>query len=200
MENFVVSESNNKEFKKLDAGSYPSKLVALVDLGTQRSEFEGEIKEQKKIRLLFEVNEQKEDGSNFTIKKDFTLSLDESAGLRKFLQTWRGKTFTAEELKGFDIAKLLGANALLSIVEKESKNGKVYSTLDTASILPKGMTAFENKIEPFFFLISEKSNWEKLDKWTQETILQSKEGLASGLKLTEQASEAKQESDDDLPF
>jgi hypothetical protein len=200
MENFTLTENEGSTFKQLEAGSYPAKLIGLIDLGTQRNEFEGQIKEPKKIRLVFEVNEERETGVNFTIKKDFTWSFHEKAGLRKFLQTWRGKSFTAEELKGFDLTKLLGVNALLAIGTKESKNGKTYSTLDSASLMPKGMTPFIGSLEPFIFLISSGANWERLDKWTQETILQSPEGLAKGYKIIEQESKAVATTDDDLPF
>lgn len=42
------------------------------------------------------------------VSKEFTLSLNEKSKLRQALQSWRGKAFTAEELQGFDLRKVLG--------------------------------------------------------------------------------------------
>ena len=67
-------------------------------------------------------------------------SLHERAALRKFLEAWRGRPFTPEELKGFDLTKLLGQPCLLGIVHQE-REGKTFAGISSCMKLPRGMTA-----------------------------------------------------------
>ena len=61
-----------------------------------------------------------------TVSRTFTVSLHEKANLRKFLSAWRGRDFTTEEAKAFDVSKLLGAYCMVNVTESET-NGKTYS-------------------------------------------------------------------------
>ena len=71
------------------------------------------------------------------ISKEYTVSLGEKANLYGDLVSWRGRDFTEEELQGFQIKKILGANCLVNVV----KNKKGYSQVAAVAKLPKGMTA-----------------------------------------------------------
>jgi hypothetical protein len=89
------------------------------------------------------------------ISKEFTLSMHEKASLRKFLESWRGKGFTEEEAKSFDVTKLLGAACMISILHKV-KDGKTYAEISSVSAIPKGMVCppsinenFEFNYDPF---------------------------------------------------
>jgi glutamate mutase epsilon subunit len=66
----------------------------------------------------------------------------EKANLRKILTSWRGKAFTEEEARAFDITKLLGATCMLNIVHKPGTKDptKVYEEIASVSTLPKGLT------------------------------------------------------------
>ncbi len=77
------------------------------------------------------------------IYKRYTLSLHENASLRKDLENWRGKKFTEEELQGFDLEKLLGVNALITVVHSQGADGKTYSNIAAVSKLMKGMAPLE---------------------------------------------------------
>ena len=55
------------------------------------------------------------------ISKEFTLSMHEKSSLRAFLTSWRGKGFTEDEAKAFDVTKLLGVPCMLSIVHEPGK-------------------------------------------------------------------------------
>ena len=46
-----------------------------------------------------------------TINKSYTVSLHDKASLRKDLAAWRGKDFSDEEAKGFDVQYLEGGLA-----------------------------------------------------------------------------------------
>jgi hypothetical protein len=68
-----------------------------------------------------------------------TMSLNEKANLRKTLHAWRGRDFTPEELKAFNMGKLVGAPALLNVVHEEGKNGKTYAGIFSITPLPAAM-------------------------------------------------------------
>lgn len=129
----------------ISAGTVQAVCFAVFDLGLQDTGFkseEGDPVIQHKIKVGFEVNETipegKYQGKRATIYKDYTLSLSEKANLRKDLESWRGQAFTDKELEGFDVEKLVGTNAMLSIIHKDSK-GKTYANIATVGKLMKGL-------------------------------------------------------------
>jgi hypothetical protein len=73
-----------------------------------------------------------------TISKSYTVSLHEKASLRKDLASWRGKDFTDEEAKAFDVSVLVGAWCMIGVTTSEN-NGKTYSNISTLSRLPAAM-------------------------------------------------------------
>jgi len=73
-----------------------------------------------------------------TISKSYTVSLHEKAGLRKDLAAWRGRDFTDEEAKGFDVSKLIGAYCMVNVTTSES-NGKTYSNVAGLTPLPAAL-------------------------------------------------------------
>jgi hypothetical protein len=74
------------------------------------------------------------------ISKEYTLSMNEKANLRKDLKSWRGKDFTDEEAKKFDITNLLGVSCMLNVIHVTSKDGsKQYASISGITPLPKGI-------------------------------------------------------------
>jgi len=51
------------------------------------------------------------------------------------LAAWRGKDFTDEEAKGFDVSKLIGAYCMVNVTIGET-NGKTYSNVAGLTPLP----------------------------------------------------------------
>lgn len=129
----IASATSGGNFKPCPAGVHDAVCSFVEDLGYEYSEkFQ---KEDRKIVIVWEVNEPMEDGRPFTISKRYTLSLGDKAHLRKDLEGWRGQKFTEEQLKGFDVEVLRGKQCQLQIIHTE-KNGKVYANIQT--VLPKG--------------------------------------------------------------
>jgi hypothetical protein len=52
--------------------------------------------------------------------RPYTASLSDKANLRRDLQNWRGAPFSEEELKGWDIKKVKGKPAILTIVHNNN--------------------------------------------------------------------------------
>jgi hypothetical protein len=123
-----------------DQGTYSARLVQLVDLGHQTSVWEGQEKTAHKILLTFEITDaenRRTDGTAHTISRRYTASLHPKAGLRKLLESWRGRPFTADELKSFDLKTLLGVPCLVGIIH-ETKGDKTFANLSSIMRLPKG--------------------------------------------------------------
>ena len=59
------------------------------------------------------------DGKPFLISRRYSLSLHEKSSLRRDLESWRGRAFTQEELRGFDLEVLIGVGCLVSVVHEQ---------------------------------------------------------------------------------
>ena len=86
--------------------------------------------EREVFKLVFEVEETRQDGSPFCVwSKPFTPSLNEKANLRKFLKQWFGRDLNAQELQEFDTEDLIGKPAFLVVIHEEGNNGETYSNI-----------------------------------------------------------------------
>lgn len=132
-------------FEKAPEGVYIARCYELIDIGTQNviRQTPGGVKEVdlKQVIIGWELfgDELKEDGTPFTIEQVYTNSLWKTANLFKDLNSWRGKNFTDEEIKGFDLNKVLGAYCQIQVAHNESGNN-TYANVDTLMALPKGTT------------------------------------------------------------
>ena len=111
-----------------------------------------------------------------TIGKTYTLSLNEKAGLRKDLTSWRGRDFTSEELEGFDITNILNVYCMLNITTSE-KDGKTYTNISAITPLPSAPKNSKPPAdhEPVMFNLDE-PDWqvfEALPEWLSDTIKKS---------------------------
>jgi hypothetical protein len=143
---FVASDSGGGNFKRVPPGAYIGRCYSLIDLGTQLSSGQFGEKLQHKIRIGWELFGDDEDGNPLTIdmdgkempltiSKSYTVSLHEKAGLRRDLAAWRGRDFSEEEAKAFDVSKLLGAYCMVNVTSSET-NGKTYSNVAGLTPLP----------------------------------------------------------------
>lgn len=135
----AIIATEGTKFTPAPAGVHQAVCVDVIDMGVLEVTYAGETKKKHKVRVAWQIDALMEDGKTpFLAQKRYTLSLHEKAGLRKDLESWRGRAFTAEELKGFDLEKLLGANCQLNIVH-EAKNGTVYANIMAVMPLGKNM-------------------------------------------------------------
>lgn len=187
---FIAKDSGGGgDFKKVPPGVYVARCFSLIDMGTQISDGQYGAKEQHKIRIGFEVFGEDDlgvpltinmDGKEMplTISKTYTLSLHEKAGLRKDLAAWRGRDFTEEEAKGFDISKLLNVYCMLNVTTSDN-NGKTYTNIAGITPLPQALKAA--KPEPVHEVIAfdlDNPDWDAFRGFhekLQETIKQSPE-------------------------
>ena len=144
MEILAKNNGGGANYQPVEAGNYVERCYSMVHIGTCTEEIMGVKKDLNKVRLTWELPTEtkvfkEENGEQpFVLSKEFTLSMHEKASLRKILESWRGKAFTDEESKAFDITKLLGVPCMLNVIHKTSKQGKVFAEIAGVSPLPKG--------------------------------------------------------------
>ena len=142
----IVASDNSLKFTPCPPGTHQGVCVDVIDHGLVRQEFGGKAKQVHKVTLRWQVAEiNAETGQRFEVQKRYTLSLNEKATLRKDLEAWRGSRFTKEELAGFDLERLLGANCQLAVVHSPSKTdpARIYANVQTIMALGKGMQRLE---------------------------------------------------------
>lgn len=143
---FIV-KAEGGSFTPVPPGMHLARCYRIVDLGTQKTEYMGAVKYLPKVMLQFEVHSEDEDGSPLvtskgepmTISKNYTVSLSEKASLRNDLQTWRGRDFTADELRGFELEKILDQWAMISVTKTTGNNGKEYTNIANINPVPSNI-------------------------------------------------------------
>lgn len=172
----IVSASEGGSYNPIEEGTYFALCYGLVDVGDEYSEqFD---KCSPKFMILWELvgaGTVTVDGKevNRSISKRYSKSLSPKSNLRKDLRAWRGREFTDEELKKFDMVNILGAPCQIQIVNT-TNNGKTYSNIAAIMNLPKGMprpTPTEDKVYwDFEDCEIEDDAWNRIPKWLQEVI------------------------------
>jgi hypothetical protein len=139
----MIITANGSDYKPIPAGTYAAVCTRVIDLGTQPSTYQGVENFKRKVLITWEVPEiegknQQDETVPAAISSSYTASLHEKAGLRQMLKSWRGRDFTADELKGFDTKNVLGAPCMISVVHTD-KDGSTYANVGAVMALPKGM-------------------------------------------------------------
>lgn len=169
----IVKSNGNSEIKQLEPGVYTGIASAIIDLGIQENTLFGN-KQRKAIIIWNIVGETVKVNDEIlprVMSKEYTMSLGEKSTLRKDLEAWRGRPFTAEELNGFDLKNILNVPCQLQI-NQQDRNGKTYVNIAAIMAIPKGM-----RVEPikdvYVFDTYESETWNNYDKipnWIKEKI------------------------------
>ena len=211
MSSLIASDSGNSDFKRVPAGVFAARCWSMVDLGTQRVEFQGDVLFQRKVQIgweLFGEDENGEqlvtdDGLPMVISKRYTLSLSPKSRLRPDLEAWRGRPFTDEEAKGFDLHALIGAPCMINVTHTK-RNGKTYSNVASLTPLPKALrdTLPATGNEPRFYVISDGENdvFDSFHDKLRETIMQAEEWQGMKARDPKMAGGGFYEDGGDIPF
>lgn len=208
----IAKVGGGGNFKKAPIGNHIGRCYQMVDLGTQTSkggQFAGKV--ARKIMVGWELLGEDSEGNPMTVEingkempmvisKEYTLSMHEKASLRKELAAWRGKPFTDEEARSFDITRLVGAYCMVNVTHTET-NGKEYANVSGLSPLPAALKNAKpaGVHSPVIFEIEnpEMDVFEKLPEWVQNKIREAPEWENAHQVETEGASN---DQDSDIPF
>lgn len=194
-----VSEDST-QFPILEAGEHLGICYSIVDAGTREEQYmDNPPKLRKLIFVTWEIPALTlDDGRPKATGKKYTASLNENSALYKDLVTWRGKPFTNEELKSFDVSKMIGAPANLHVEHYEDKNGKKRAGLK-AIFKPDVFKTTETINDPVIFdldvycefvsgstdeaTVAMSETFDKIPEWLQEIIKDSIEYKAVADKM-----------------
>jgi hypothetical protein len=211
---FVTNTS--KEFVLVPPGSHLARCYRIVDLGSQKSEYMGRIKQLRKIMIGWEIHGEAEDGTPLltdkgepmAIFKNYTHSWGENSTLRKDLQSWRGKPWTDQEAEKFDIERLLNQWCMLNVIHRPGQNNKIYANVDSVTpvhpiIKQRGFPEGFNDVQVFNL---ETPDWELFETFSQglKTKIENSPEFKALRNPGEASAPSKgkslQDLDDDIPF
>jgi hypothetical protein len=112
------------DFQAAPEGLHSAVCVDVIDKGLVETPWG----EKHKVQLVWEIAQAMDDGRPFTVRKTYTASLHEKSNLHKDLKAWRGRAFTAEELAGFDIERIVGV-ACQVLIQHNERDGQVYANV-----------------------------------------------------------------------
>lgn len=182
----IAVATGGSEFKQVPAGMYTARCFRVIDLGTQKTQWQGKEKWSRKVLIQWELHGEDDEGNSLvtdegkpmSVSKRYTLSLGENAQLRADLKSWRGRDFTLEELNGFDVKNILGAWCMVNVAH-DTKDGKTYTNVASVTPVPKALRATlpEGVNEAVLFDVSDPDMTvlAKLSDKLQETIRACKE-------------------------
>lgn len=168
----TVKEGTVSNIPLLDEGTYPAVCNMLVDLGDQYSEkFD---KTSRQVLICWELpSETLDNGETRRFSKTYTASLNSKGNLRRDLISWRGRDFTVDELKAFDLRNIVGAPCLLQIIHKVGQDGVKRAVIAGIMSLPKGIPV-PGLTDGFVIVDLDEPDAEKkvnaLPEWMQERV------------------------------
>lgn len=161
----------------VEPGVYIAVCVYSIDLGEQLCEYKDKGKSyNNQVQLVFELTGEtiEIDGKQEprTLSRTFNFAQSKNSGLRKFIQSWLGKTFSDEAFAEFDTNDLVGMPAQLSVILNESGE---YANIDTIMQLPKGMPAPKATLPLIRFDMEpwDDAVFSLLPDWAQEKVKKS---------------------------
>lgn len=203
-------DSPVKDYERYEGGTIAGRCVHVIELGTHPNTHpKAKFPTKKELMIVWEIDELMEDGRPFTVYWRGTNSLSDKAHLFKLLSDWRGKKFTDEELKHFNLGKLLGVHALLNISLEKTKNDRYFNKVNSIMPLPKGMEMeyqHNEEINPLVDFGVEDLGTEEFDKlwpWVQNIVKESEEGqrfYSDSPDTGAAESPSAAPDDDDIPF
>lgn len=176
---YVSDTGGGGDFTPVPEGTHFAVCDMVVDLGKQRTTYMGDTTIKHQVYIRWQIPAERTEWTDgegvkhegpMVIGKTYTSSLSEKANLRKDLQAWRGKVFTEDELKKFDISKLLGAPATISVTHKPRESGGVYANVTSIGGLPKGLDKPQAEGEPLIYGDEDAEAYERLPKWLKEKV------------------------------
>lgn len=166
--------SAKSSFEAPPPGTHFARCIGLIGIGTHKSIYQGRTDFRDEIILMFEMPfERRSDGKPFTINQNYTRSLGKKANLRKALVAWRGRDFTAEELKEFEMKNILDKGCQIVCTQ----NDQGYVNITSIAGLPKGTDLPPRVNDLLYFDVQEfdPDQFEALPEYFKEKVTSSYE-------------------------
>jgi hypothetical protein len=149
----TVSSGNSEEFEQPPAGTHLAVCVAVVVTGTHAEEYKGVAKEVEKIFLAWELLGEVMPGTknNWVVGREYTLSLNAKANLRKLIDAWKTPPPLADG-DDFDLARLAGQPCQVTLTETQpNAEGRTYRNVVGVTRKTKDQAAGKAQRPPFVY-------------------------------------------------
>lgn len=131
----IIARNNPQSFNPAPEGLHHAVCCDVVDLGDVETSFG----KKHMVNIVWQTEEvDQETKKRFLVSRRYNLSLNDKATLRRDLESWRGKKFTADELNGFDVENLLGANCQIQVTHQAGEDGRLWARVSAVVPPPKG--------------------------------------------------------------
>ena len=163
----------------VEPGVYMAICIGCVDLGEQYNEtFKNHSNKCLYIfELIGETIEVDGEMKPRQLSKEFAISSSSKSNLRKFIESWNGKSYTDDDFMELDLFDQIGKSCQLNVVLNETKE---YANIDNLMPLPRGVPAFTTETAPVRWDMSawDDEVFKTLPEWIQDKIKKSTEYAA----------------------
>lgn len=212
IDNIMLKLSDAKSQRPLTpAGTHLAFCYSVVDLGTHTEEGQYGKKTNRKIRVSWELPEERAvfDPSKgeqpYSISKTYNFTMGEKSTLRRDLEAWRGKSFTPKEMDEFELRKIVGTSCMVT-VKHADKGGTTYDNVDSVTSVPRSLKDAALNMDThnatLYYEVSlgEGEPFNRLPDWMKDMIRASKEWHGGEASSTGGGDAAPEQPEDDIPF
>ena len=158
----------------VEPGVYMAICIGCVDLGEQYNEtFKNHSNKCLYIfELIGETIEVDGEMKPRQLSKEFAISSSSKSNLRKFIESWNGKSYTDDDFMELDLFDQIGKSCQLNVVLNDTKE---YANIDNLMPLPRGVPAFTTETAPVRWDMSawDDEVFKTLPEWIQDKIKKS---------------------------
>lgn len=206
----IAKDGSGDDFEKTPTGTHIARCYQVVAIGTHKFVYQGKEKSNFQVIIGWELptklmTEGDFAGQPFAVSGIYTLSLADKSNLGPLLVSWRGRSFTDEEKKGFDVFKLLGVPCMANVVHEKAKTSdKINAKISSVMGLPENTTCPEAINHPVSFELDvnnfAQATFDVLPKWIQKLIMSSEEYQSMGQPAQEAPDFGGPDMPEDVPF
>jgi hypothetical protein len=195
----IIAKTSEQTYPKVPIGVHKARCIKVIDLGTQKQDFKGDVSWKRQALVIWELPEQLSNDLPMTISKFYSLTLHEKSNLGQDLVSWRGRPLTETEKAGFNITKLIGQTCQVQVMHKDNGKEKISNIIP----LPKDMKINEQYYPSVSFSIDDfqkgqKESFNQLSEGIRNMILRSKE--LDGLDQSDNGDEGNGNNIGEVPF
>jgi hypothetical protein len=160
----------------VEPGVYMAICIGCVDLGEQYNEtFKNRSNKCLYIfELIGETIEVDGEMKPRQLSKEFAISSSSKSNLRKFIESWNGKSYTDDDFMELDLFDQIGKSCQINVVLNDTKE---YANIDNLMPLPRGMAPFTTETPAVRWDMSawDDEVFKTLPEWIQDKIKKSTE-------------------------
>jgi hypothetical protein len=121
----VIVSMPKREWVVADEGLHEAVCIDCVDRGIEESPWGP----AHRVELRWALDQQDEQGRAVIVSRRYKASLHPKSKLREHLELWRGKKFTDDELRGFDLEVVVGKGCQIQITHNITDDGSVFANV-----------------------------------------------------------------------